>query len=478
MRIEQIGSRSERLPRAQRLRRRLLAALSLAFLACTQNLQYRSAQDAVEPVASSGPPAWFGVIEFDDHGFYWDRAQLTRVVETIRSATREGAARNREALVFVFVHGWNHNAEPADRNLVSARALVGALARAEEDSEIGDHRPVVGIYLAWRGKRVNPPWLRFTSYWNRNAGAVRVGTSLALGDALREILDATKSQSAGGNPNSRVVAVGHSMGSVVLQEAMAGLLPNATVAGDRDDGSGIDVSGRRSPSFPDLVVLLNSAASSLQALQIVEHLESHGVRRLVTRKQELYRGPLLVSLTSESDRATSALFRFGKALDPYRGGFRREREEPFPHSQRDFYFTSDGHNRELWTHRLVRANRDATVCPNGKRPEGDEIAPALLRNAYRYRRLGTIGEELRGFEIDLACRADSSLAERYRFERIEDARNRSAFWFAHLPREIVDGHGDIFGNPALLQLVVALADLSSVFEPAQSRAAAGAQRTE
>ncbi len=459
-------------PRARVQQAFALAVLAAGALGCTENVQYRAVAAAVERIASPGAPAWFGVIEFDDHGFYWDRGQLERVAETIRSATREGESRNREALVFVFVHGWNHNAAPDDRNLTSARALVAALAQAEEDSEIGDHRPVVGVYLGWRGRRVDPPWFRFSSYWNRNAGAARVGSSLAIGDALREILEVTKSRESGGNPNSRVVAVGHSMGSLVLQEAMVGLLPSATVGGDRDGGRGLALAARKLPSFPDLVVLLNSAASSLQALQIVEHLESHNIHRWITRKDGRYRAPLLVSLTSETDRATNALFRIGKALDPYRGGFRRERAEPFPHDQRDFYFTSDGHNRSLWTHRVKRASEARSKCPPGRPVQVDEVKPELLRNAYRYQRLGVLDGELAGFEIDLSCRADPATSERYRLERIENAGNRSSFWVAHLPKEIVDGHGDIFGNPALLQLVIALADLSSVLEPTQSRSEA------
>jgi hypothetical protein len=444
----------------------ILALVLTSTQNCTQNAQYRPAAGWVETILSKGASASFGVIEFDDHGFFWDRKQLEQVVETIGSASARAESSRHEVLVFVFVHGWNHNAESSDQNLVSARELVRALALAEMDPETGSGRPVVGVYLAWRGKRASSSVLQKLSYWNRNAGAVRVGSSLALGDSLREILDVTKSLDSGGNANSRVVVVGHSMGSLILQQSMAGLLPNATIGSNKVAGPGLSLSPRTSTMFPDLVVLLNSAASSLQALQIVEHLQDHNVQRWVQRPAGRYRAPLLISLTSETDRATSLAFKVGRSLDPYRGAFRRTRAEPFPHDQRSFYFTSDGHNRNLWSHEMGRVDEGVSVCPRGEPEKVDHLSTDLLR-APGYKSMEIIEGDLQGFEIDLSCRSKTDQFERYRFRRRKNSENRSAFWFAHLPKAIVDGHGDIFGNPALLQLVIGLADLSSVLEPAR-----------
>jgi len=94
-------------------------------------------------------------VEFTERGNPYDRASIERVLNHIdqQAKSDDGAA------VFVFVHGWKHNAEHDDSNVVQFREF---LSRAAENNVVGE-RKVIGLYLGWRGAFST----NCTKYWLR-----------------------------------------------------------------------------------------------------------------------------------------------------------------------------------------------------------------------------------------------------------------------------------------------------------------------
>ena len=70
------------------------------------------------------------VVEFDDQGRCYDRAQLDKVsdrVETMRTG-------REDVILLLFVHGWKHDARSDDPNLSSFRVVLAQTAAYERSS--------------------------------------------------------------------------------------------------------------------------------------------------------------------------------------------------------------------------------------------------------------------------------------------------------------------------------------------------------
>lgn len=83
-----------------------------------------------------------GIIEFREDGLAFDKSQLDLIDNRLRETAKE-----RPPVIVVFVHGWRHNASVCDENVTCFREILAALADAASQSR----RPVIGIYLGWRG---------------------------------------------------------------------------------------------------------------------------------------------------------------------------------------------------------------------------------------------------------------------------------------------------------------------------------------
>jgi len=65
-----------------------------------------------------------GIVELDDQGRFWNRAQYDQVVADLRRVYNASAG----VQTIVFVHGWKHSASLCDSNLACFRELLADFA--------------------------------------------------------------------------------------------------------------------------------------------------------------------------------------------------------------------------------------------------------------------------------------------------------------------------------------------------------------
>jgi len=275
-----------------------------------------------QPQNAAEPGYLLGIIEFDDQGQLFSRAQLDAVLERI-----EQESATREFLAVVFVHGWKHNAREGDDNLNHFRDVLNRLSATEAALSLGQGvtpRRVIGIYLGWRGLSVSTPGLDNLSFWDRKNTAQKVGHGevtevLSRLELIRRVRNA---QDPGTHQRSRLVVVGHSFGGAVVFTAVAQILESRFLATAGPTGVSSDIEG-----FGDLVVLINPAFEAL----LYSPLSDLSTQRATYFKSQL---PVIAVLTSEKDSATGFWFPLGRWFSTW---FEKERQEsrPNPISHQD-----------------------------------------------------------------------------------------------------------------------------------------------
>ena len=204
--------------------------------------------------------------------------------------------------------------------------------------------------------------------------------------------------------------------------------------------------GRDGPvQFPDLVLFLNSAAESEIAERIQDHIKTRSpLPRKIEYNNKSFERPLFISAASESDCVTKYLFRLGK-----------------------FGSKTDGNTKSLFTHRLVQ-HEEGVVC-------NPLPGPSFGQSWHCLRPPQDDAGKLR-FDIDLPPRKSASTnagltrqGECHVRYRLTQDKN-SPFWIFQVPKDIVDGHNDIFNERsgllmmALIQVSGALMSLSIDYE--------------
>lgn len=391
---------------AIRILQRLFAALLLAALcACAQNSPYRAhlvdlqndtscertsadlRRDMPQACGSVTPESVSGLyelhfVEFDDQGWLYPDTPASaeapatnpgNQIDHLMKRLTFLLARGDDLSIIVFVHGWKHNAQPDDRNVVEFRALLEASGAEERDRTGPDDKPrkVVGVYVAWRGKS----WavanaLQSMTFWSRKEAARRVsiGSSRELFARLRSLRtqynDAQSdgvlqtgaaSEKTRARPRVRTLMIGHSFGGLILYAAMSeslieSLAPQPDLAGtdkdkekDKDkgngNGNGNDKDKDKEPAQrpADMILLINPAfeASRYEALYRVS----------LRYRPARFQPPLLVSVTSIKDWATGIAFPIGRSVNTL-----------FEHETTDEQGTAmkktPGHMEHYLTHRL------------------------------------------------------------------------------------------------------------------------------
>lgn len=253
-------------------------------------------KEATAPVCDAGK-ACLAYVEYDEFGRPYNRGQLLDTLGQARSAAESNG------IVVVFVHGWHHDAAPGDANIASFREV---LQRAVDiDRAYGVRpRPVLGIYVGWRGESIKGdhwyswPFSQLT-FWDRKNTAQNVGNG-----AVYELL-VRLSLLRGANKGSRLVVIGHSFGGAIVYSALSHNLleqiatdPPANSTGDGDKKKG----GKRW----DLAMLVNPA---FEAMRLRPQFE-------LARSQEYERAqaPHLVLITTQADWATGTAFPLGRAV--------------------------------------------------------------------------------------------------------------------------------------------------------------------
>ncbi len=408
------------------MKKRIFTVLLITGLAaCTANKMYR-------PVSIEELPGYtMAYIELDDQGEMWSPAQLSRALAHIEQVNQGP----RGALLVVFVHGWQHNASPKDKSLRGFQRFLDQLAELEREMSAGAPRPLVGVYLGWRGRSGAIPVLNKLTFWSR-AGAVRRVAGISATEAIYSVLTAAKR-----NPRSKALLMGHSFGGQIVELALSQALVATLLT-----------SGEREVDFPaDLVVLVNPAAKSLAAKQLIDALERNRIRLYRTDADgERFVRPLVVSVTSRADLATGLAFQGGTFLSSIFKNFRkygRDYCSPLGR-QRAFYVRTPGHNRTL--HNLEVSS--APLPPAAA--ESAEPLAAAIRHMKR--------------EYDPVSQQHSysfnGRKHRFTLKRRPRALNDTPYWIMSVPPSLIPNHAITFDHD-LIALLGALLAITGALEP-------------
>jgi len=412
------------------LRRFIVPLLAGLFaLSCTAHRMYRPT--SLEEHADYS----LAFIEFDDQGELWSPSQLDSALAHLeRLNSGPGVA------LVVFVHGWNNDASPredqADKGSIYQYRKF--LTRLEEDIEQrfpGVGIPVMGVYLGWRGRVSNVPLIREASFYNRRGAAERIAGASAT-EAIYRILTTMRV-----NPNSRSVLIGHSFGSMILERALAQAAVSALLA-----------SPEQELIFPaDLVVLLNPAGSAGQTKQMVDILARNRLKTYrVDKRGNRYERPLIVSFTSQTDKATSLFFPIGMSVKAMNKKFRKYGQEycsPIS-KQQHLYTHTAGHTSALHSH-------EVTVGPKRSQGGSEESADSEGRSPANYRA---------EYDPETQQMALSFDGEEHRFSIRRKPRvlNDTPYWIMQVPGELIPNHSAVLTEDTF-RLMEAVLTLSGTY---------------
>lgn len=311
-----------------------------------------------------------GFVEFDDQGWMYDRAQMDLLMAELEAQS----AGETDLSIFVYVHGWKHNAEFCDNNVCCFRDTLKQMNLLEgKYAAVYPWKPrkVFGIYVGWRGLSVTgPDFLRSTSFYSRK----NVATRVALG-STRELLGKIKDfyerkntvtgdpaerkstkqlpmQSAENKPQgragTRLLTMGHSFGGLVVYNAVAQALMESAI-----EPKDFEKTQLVKP-FGDLVFIVNPAFEGTR----YEPLHQIAKRR----EYPSFQPPVFIAVTSETDDATRKAFPIGRWIngvwENYSDGKDGKSVSHSKSEQREANVKTIGHAKRYRTHELSYKRSD------------------------------------------------------------------------------------------------------------------------
>jgi hypothetical protein len=381
----------------------------ICALSCTANQMHRSVSIEENPEYS------LAFIEFDDQGEPWAPSQLDRALALIERNNRSGFG---SALV-VYIHGWNNSASEKEE-----KEDTGSIYQFREILQRlkADHRqrfpefdiPVVGVFIGWRGEVSSVPLIRQLSFYNRRGAAERIAGPPAT-ETIYRLLTTARA-----NPRSRSVLIGHSFGSMILERALSQSVVGALLAAPGEE-----------LVFPaDLVVLFNPAGSAMQTKQLVDILARNRLKtfRYDEEGRRIER-PLLISVTSATDKATKNYFPMGMGVKGVSKKFRAYGAEfcSAISNQSYLYSHTAGHTPALYSHEIaVSAKRYPGTSASGE----DGSAAPVFESEY----------DPMSQQMSLAF---EGAEHRFTIRRKPRALNDTPYWIMQAPPELIPNHSEI-----------------------------------
>lgn len=398
------------------------------------------------------------IIEFDDEGRPWNADRIDLTLQRLQQDLEE------PSVVVTFVHGWKNDSSVCNGNISCFREVLEVLAKLEKAFEHLSGRaarPVIGIYVGWRGGSIAAPTVKQLSFWGRKHTAHAIGDNGAVTafiGRLRRIVDlSTPRNTEGASRNTTVISVGHSFGAALLYSALATSL-NRQVGEALQDamaGTGPAEQSLRLPNYKpqqreaslsqalvspgkcvkvsntgDLVVLVNPAmeASRFANLNQASHL--------CYQPEQL---PILLTLGSEADYAVGFFFPIGQSLSTL---FRSARSRPAWLSMAEGF----GMYKPYLTHRLALKTEAPSPAPEKKSghcrcsSNVSRFGDALVINL----------EEL--YKTILVPKPSDKQAQlaayrEFKYSRLEPARDvdpNNPFLMVEVDRKIIGSHSGIF----------------------------------
>ena len=421
----------------------------LVLAACAEYGPYHP-NTAGKPLNSVRGPAdgryKMAFIEFGDQGSALDESQRAAALTVIRKAERP--------LLFVYIHGWQNDAESGD--VCKFEHFLDTLSRFPEMRE---HKiNLIGVYIAWRGKDLTVPGLGLLTFWNRKSAGGEIAAENGCLAAISELALAARA------PDKKLhhcVLMGHSFGGLVLGNTISHSILDASSTGERN-------------SSPwDMAVAFNSADDSISTRQLMSELD-HLYKYDPARHAYVDRGsapgkvasidenrPLLIMLQAENDKATGAFFPVGAGLANLVGLRYHWTQVPVPGrngekvSEGKFETHTPGNNKYLMNYQVVP--RGEATPPPGLRGVEDRAVEANaahnLHGRIFYTSEKNDGHENKicpGSTYDPNKIKETTGNEVWRkWEIVYTGNARIPFWIVRVPKEIISGHGGLWSDNSI-----------------------------
>jgi hypothetical protein len=408
------------------------------------------------------------ITEFDDQGLQYpdpkeftggDGAKVGQAREQINLVMKHLGAMtsaNENLSLLVFIHGWKNNAAIDNGNLMSFRKVLASLAISEEARGAAARR-VVGIFVSWRGLSATLEPFEAMSFWDRKFTAQHVaeGSVRALFARLRNFQckqndpnagDGCWSRKPGESPKVRMLLVGHSFGGLILYNAIAeDLIESVTSALDKGPNSA------PVPRFGDMVVLLNPAFEASRYTPLYRAAE-----RAAEFKNENYRAPIFVSVTTKADWATRYAFPAGRF-------FNTLFEKTASAEESEANTNTIGHVERYITHKLEKVDQPgcngwsgglipSPSNPTNSLPPSEEAEIERLRVDLRLEQASSatfFNANLKDQKLPNAW--VRSFCGGTKLTHVRNDPN-SLIWNIETDGNIMSGHSDIT-NPALVSFI-------------------------
>ena len=278
------------------------------------------------------------IIRLTNSGEFVDRCELTNALYELNwdreipaisfGAKKKSDAETRPKLAILYIHGWKHDANATDSDLINFTRLISDLRERHKNQ-----KHVVGIYVGWNASTGLPGILENISFWVKKGNADRI----AISAVVTKIVSAIGSVTRGApDQQDQFIAIGHSFGARILFSATAQSLvyENELAHPGFPGGEYTFVKG-----IADAVVLLNPTFEASRYTAIDD----------ITRKEERFdasQPPLLLSISTNNDWATKGAFPVGQWL----GRARSTRE-----------LTTLGNYYPYFTHKLMPVTSDSDI---------------------------------------------------------------------------------------------------------------------
>lgn len=196
-------------------------------------------------------------VEMLDFG---DRKGTKTQIDALNNYIDLQLKKEEDLWVYVFVHGWRHNADIGDEDVAKFHTMLALSKNHLNQRKL--NAKVLGIYVGWRGKSmdeavplVDIPYKTGISFFSRKTQSDK--NAVFLQEFIKELETQLKAKPEKSN---KLITIGHSLGGNMLLRAVEPLITETI----KKTSIGEIVKG-----FGDLVVLLNPASelSNWQKLQ-------------------------------------------------------------------------------------------------------------------------------------------------------------------------------------------------------------------
>jgi len=424
----------------------IVALAALILLAgCAANRPYRTSvvpcdttqpgANCAEAIIETAHDYKLGFVEFDDQGWFWNREQLRKVEEAIRTEAGIGQTNSHGVIMVLFAHGWKNNADFENLNVITFRAMLRELKKAEHIQsgiENRAERNVVGIYLGWRGLSAKVEPFKELSFWSRKSTAHKVGDG-AMTEVLVNLEDLQRASNetiARGAPRTELIIIGHSFGGAAVYSAISQMVTERfveTVPG-----------GRPLKPLGDQVILLNPA------FEASRHYNLNELAVSISKYPESQR-PVLSVFTSKGDWATHYAFPIGRFFSTIFQRFRSDK------SQRSANWQAVGWFKPFITHTLAYDAKAKATETDHSTLNTQSNKQELPGHEKLQQSVGNVSVQRKKWHPNAATPAV------YEFDDCilkpkESFRPGDPFLVVSVDKKIMSGHTDI-NNPVLINFL-------------------------